>query len=331
MPASFSSDGRNEQIVRPLERDLEAGHPPNRVVERDAGEQRQPAPPRNRRSRPEHDREGQPGTGRRLPAAVEPAPSRRLMFGSEHGAIRGRLVMHQVGIRRLGLVDDIDASPPLAKRDPEGVRVDRPALHTSTLLGGAARSVTLESGRVAPELGSEDGNPAGRSDPRSAHHRGQARRSQPSLRRGRARRLGARGREAAREGQEDRPRARRRTARRGLVHRVGRVRATPVDELRAAEEPPVRRRRRHRLRHGGRPSGLCVQPGRDGVRRRAGRGVRREDREGARLRDEDRLPGRRHQRGRRRADPGRRGQPRASTARSSIAPCTRPASSRRSR
>ena len=44
---------------------------------------------------------------------------------------------------------------------------------------------------------------------RPAHHRGQARRSAPPLRRGGARRLGPGGREAARQGQEDRPRAHR--------------------------------------------------------------------------------------------------------------------------
>ena len=50
------------------------------------------------------------------------------------------------------------------------------------------------------------------------------------LRRGGARRLGARRREAARQGQEDRPRADRRAARRGLVRRVRRVRPAPLDQ-----------------------------------------------------------------------------------------------------
>ena len=97
----------------------------------------------------------------------------------------------------------------------------------------------------------------------------------------------------------------------GSLRRARRVRPAPLDDLRHGEQPPVRRRRGHRLRHGRRSPGLRVQPGRHGLRRRARRGVRREDRQGARLRDEDRLPGRRHQRGRRRAHPGRRGLSRA--------------------
>ncbi len=115
------------------------------------------------------------------------------------------------------------------------------------------------------------------------------------------------GREAARQGQDDRPRADPRPARRGLVRRVRRVRPAPLDGVRHGQEPPVRRRRRHRCRHGRRPARMRLQSGRHRLRRRPRPGVRREDRQGARLRDEDRLPRRGHQRGRRRADPGRRG------------------------
>ena len=76
--------------------------------------------------------------------------------------------------------------------------------------------------------------------------------------------------------------------------------------LRHGEEPALRRRRGHRLRHRRRPPGLRLQPGLHRLRRLARPGLRREDRQGPRLRHEDRLPGRRHQRGRRRAHPGRR-------------------------
>ena len=81
-------------------------------------------------------------------------------------------------------------------------------------------------------------------------------------------------------------------------------------QLRPAQEPALRRRRRHRLRHRRRPAGLRLQPGRHRVRRQPRRGLRREDRQGPGPRDEDRLPGDRHQRGRRRADPGGRRLPR---------------------
>ena len=96
-------------------------------------------------------------------------------------------------------------------------------------------------------------------------------------------------------------------------------------------EPAVRRRRGHRLRHRRRPPGVRVRPGLHRVRRLARRGVRREDRQGHGPGAEDRLPGHRHQRLRRRPHPGGRRLPRASTARSSTATCTPPASSRRSR
>ena len=62
---------------------------------------------------------------------------------------------------------------------------------------------------------------------------GQARRPAPAQRRGRARGLGARGREAARQGQADRPRAHRPAARPGLVRRARRARPAPLDQLRA--------------------------------------------------------------------------------------------------
>ena len=116
-----------EQVVGPLERDLEAGHPPDRVVQRDPGEQRQPAPRRNRRGRPEHDRERQPGPRRRLPAAVEPASSRR-PGARRRARLRSgrRLVVHQVGIGRLGLARRHRCEP-TARRARSGGRPRRSA------------------------------------------------------------------------------------------------------------------------------------------------------------------------------------------------------------
>ena len=99
-------------------------------------------------------------------------------------------------------------------------------------------------------------------------------------------------------------------ARPGLVHRARRVRPAPLDDVRHGEAAPVRRRRRDRLRHGRRPAGVRLQPGRDDLRRQPRPGLRREDRQDHRLRAQDRLPADRAQRGRRRAHPGGRGQPR---------------------
>ena len=56
---------------------------------------------------------------------------------------------------------------------------------------------------------------------------------------------------------------------------------------------------------------MRVQPGLHRVRRLAGRGLRREDRQGHGSRAEDRVPADRHQRRRGRADPGGRGRARA--------------------
>ena len=128
-----------------------------------------------------------------------------------------------------------------------------------------------------------------------------------AARRGGPRRLGEGGREAARQGSQDRPRADRDPLRRGLVRGARRAGAAPVDGVRAGEEPPVRRRRGDRLRHHRRPPGVRVLPGLHDLRRLARRGLRREDHQGHGPRHQDRLPDHRHQRGRRGADPGGRG------------------------
>ena len=71
-------------------------------------------------------------------------------------------------------------------------------------------------------------------------------------------------------------------------------------------QPSAHRRRRHRLGHGRRPQGVRVQPGLHDLRRRARRGVRREDPQGDGPRRVDRRAARRPQRRRRRAHPRRR-------------------------
>ena len=141
---------------------------------------------------------------------------------------------------------------------------------------------------------------------RHPHHRGQAGRPRPAHRRGGPRRLGQGGGEAARQGQDDGARAHREALRRGLVRRARRARPAPFGRVRPGEEPAVRRRRDHRLRHHRRPPGLRVLAGLHRLRRLAGRGVRREDHQGDGPRHQDRLPDHRHQRGRRRPHPGRR-------------------------
>ena len=110
----------------------------------------------------------------------------------------------------------------------------------------------------------------------------------------------AKGRKTARERIEH-------ALRRGLVRRARRAGPAPVDRVRPGEEAPLRRRRGHRLRHHRRPPGVRVLPGLHGLRRLAGRGLRREDHQGHGPRDQDRLPDHRHQRGRRRPHPGGRG------------------------
>ena len=95
-----------------------------------------------------------------------------------------------------------------------------------------------------------------------------------------------------------------------LVHRVRRAGPSSRHRLRHRGQPALRRRRRHRVRHRGRTADLRVQPGFHRVRRVARRGLRREDRQDHGSRAEDRLPGRRDQRRRRRPDPGRGGRAR---------------------
>ena len=125
-----------------------------------------------------------------------------------------------------------------------------------------------------------------------------------AARRGAPRRQREGGRAPARGGEAPRPRARREALRPGLVRRARPLRPPPRSELRDDGSPPVRRRRRHRLRHDLRPPRLRLLPGLHRLRRLAERGLRREDLQGHGPGREVRLPGDRDQRLRRRADPG---------------------------
>ena len=158
--------------------------------------------------------------------------------------------------------------------------------------------------------------------PRSAHHRGQARRPGAAAARGRARRLGAGGGQAARAGQEDRP---------GADRACCSTRAPSPSSTSCA---------RHRAHDFGieatRPYGDGVVTGYGTV---DGRPVCVFSQDftvfggslgevyGEKIvkimdhRAEDRLPDDRHQRRRRRPDPGGRGRARPVTARSSTATC----------
>ncbi len=138
------------------------------------------------------------------------------------------------------------------------------------------------------------------------HDGRQARRPRTPHRRGRQRRITRRGRTAARAGQDDRPRAGARAARRGQFHRDRRVLPASLHRVRHGQAPSLRRRGHHRHGRDQWATGLRVQSGRRDFRRITGPGLRREDLQDHRLRAQDGLPPHRHQRGRRSADPGGR-------------------------
>ncbi len=135
--------------------------------------------------------------------------------------------------------------------------------------------------------------------------RGEARPAAGAARGGAALRARGRG-EAARARQVHGARAGREAARPGLLPGARHVRAPPHLRLRHAEEPALGRRRRDRPRHDRRAHGVRVQPGLHRLRRLAGRGDGREDVQDHGSGGQDRLPGDRHQRLRRRAHPGGR-------------------------
>ena len=80
--------------------------------------------------------------------------------------------------------------------------------------------------------------------------------------------------------QDDRPRADRVPARRRLVPGARHAGPPPGPRHGPRGQPPLHRRGDHRLRHDRRPPGVHLQPGLHRLRRRPGRGVRREDPQG---------------------------------------------------
>ena len=273
------------------------------------GEQRQPRPAGRLGRRPQQHREGQRRPGRGHPGAVQPSPAR------PSGARRRRPAppAHRRGParRRRRWSDGASSSTSTLQGIPPGGRRARRSRSRGGRAGGwsvTGTSLPMNSSRRphrrerTPRRGHR--RPPGHRHP---HHRGQAAGPRAPARRGGPRRLGQGGREAARQGPQDRPRADRAALRRGLLRRARRAGPAPVDGVRPGEEAPLRRRRGHRLRHHRRPPGVRVLPGLHGLRRLAGRGLRREDHQGDGPRHQDRLPDHRHQRGRRRPDPGGRG------------------------
>ena len=136
--------------------------------------------------------------------------------------------------------------------------------------------------------------------------RGEARAARGPALPARARRLRGRGRQAARAGQDDRPRAGREAARPRLLQGARHLRAAPHLRVRHGQEAALGRRGGHRSRHHRRPHGVRVQPGLHRVRRLARRGDGGEDVQDHGPGGQDRLPRDRHQRLGRRPHPGGR-------------------------
>ncbi len=291
-----------------------------------------------------------PAPRRGRPAAAEPAAPEPLVLGDQDvpraGAGGGGGA--QVGVRRVGLrltTDSAQGPGGKAARTAASSRRERPRVgsHTAKAYGRGHRP-----GRSArcigwcgplPSLSEESPWPNTRSTrappdaPEIDIHStaGKLAELARAARRGRARRLRARRRQAARQGQDDRPRARRGVPRRRLLHRARRVRPAPLDGLRHGGEPSVRRRRRHRLRHAStaarcacsrRTSRSSAAPWARSTARRSSRSWTWRSRPAARSSASTRAPAR----GSRRAS-----SPSACTARSSTATSWPPASSRRSR
>ena len=134
----------------------------------------------------------------------------------------------------------------------------------------------------------------------------------------------------ARAREAHRTRAHRQALRPRNLPRARHARPSPRARVRHRGEPAPHRRCDHWLGRDRRPQGVPVLAGLHDLRRRARRGVRREDPQGDGSRRVHRRAVHRSQRRRRRANPGRRRQPRRATAASSSATCRRAVSSRRS-
>src|SRR2546423_458043 len=126
---------------------------------------------------------------------------------------------------------------------------------------------------------------------RAAGGHGAARQARRARRPGGAGRRRRAHREAARGGEAHRARARRAAARSGQLRRAGQVQGPPLRRLRHAEEKDPRRRRGHRLRHGGGTAGVRLRAGLHRLRRVALRRLRGADLQGDGSGRLHRLPG----------------------------------------
>ena len=147
-------------------------------------------------------------------------------------------------------------------------------------------------------------SPRRRDRARAPQLRGAARAVGGASPRGRARRGPGR-RQAARQGQPHRARARGEAARPRHLRGARRLRTPSHDRFRDGPQHP-RRRRDHRTRHDRRAAGVRLQPGLHRLRRLARGGHEQEDLQADGPRRARRLPPDRHQRLRRRPHPGGR-------------------------
>ena len=138
-----------------------------------------------------------------------------------------------------------------------------------------------------------------------APDRGAARPSRGAAGGGAARRQRRRGQAPARPRQAHRAGADREAARSRQLRRARHARPAPRARLRHREHPTADRRRHHRVGHDRRPQGVPLLAGLHRVRRRARRGVRREDPQGHGPRGVGRRAVHRAERRRRRPHPGR--------------------------
>ena len=141
----------DDDVVRPLDVEPEAGRRLDAVGQRHARGQRQQARPGRRRTgaavdhvgRPQHDRHVEAGPRRREPGVAAPAAARRLRVGDDDGALgsapdreRGGRV---VGRTRLREVDD----PRAERRQPRGRRGEPGGDVGRRIEGAGHRSISI--------------------------------------------------------------------------------------------------------------------------------------------------------------------------------------------
>ena len=205
--------GRHEHVVGPLQRRHDAGDLLDRAVHGDAGEQRHPRGA-GRRGRHQHrDRQG--GAGGRRPRATEATAA---------GILRPRRPPRarcEGRARTSSFVEPRRSKTSTGPHGSPGV-TDRSSSGPDPCISSTRARLGSEHVQERHPVHRRHRRPEGH---RHLHDGGQARGPEAPGRRGRQRRLRARHREAARPGQEDRPRAPRDAARRG--HRSSRWTSTP--------------------------------------------------------------------------------------------------------